>query len=55
MKNICVCLIISLVFIGCSNSTDEKIKTVDTTIIGSDNPHPAPDTTGMNNGDSSRK
>ena len=55
MKNICVCLIVSLVFIGCGNSTDEKTNTVDTTIIGSDNPHPAPDTTGMNNGDSLKK
>ena len=34
---------------ACSGSTNEKTKPTDTTIIGSDNPNPAPGTTGMNN------
>jgi hypothetical protein len=48
MKKIIVCGLISFVWMACSNSANEKSKTVDTTIIGSDNPHPAPDTTGIN-------
>jgi hypothetical protein len=49
MKKIIVCWIISFVLIACSNSSNEKTKAIDTTIIGSDNPNPAPDTTGMGN------
>ncbi len=49
MKKIILCLIISFILINCSNPASEKIKTIDTSIPGSDNPNPAPDTTSMNN------
>ena len=51
MKKVITCLLLSFIFISCSNSADDKKKAneVDTSIIGSDNPNPVPDTTGMNN------
>jgi len=55
MKKILACLIVSFVVVACSNSTKEQTKTVDTSIIGSDNPQPAPDTTGVNKEDSLNK
>ena len=47
MKKIIACYLVSFVLMACSNTADEKSKTVDTMIIGSDNPNPAHDTTGL--------
>jgi hypothetical protein len=55
MKKIIAYLVVSFSLTACSNSTKEKTKAIDTTIIGSDNPHPVPDTTGMNKKDSLNK
>ena len=55
MKKIVIGWMISFVLIACTNSTEEKNKTVDTTIVGSDNPTPSPDTTGIHKGDSLEK
>jgi hypothetical protein len=44
MKTILFCALIIVAFSNCSNTSNETNTIVDTTIIGSDNPHPAPDT-----------
>ena len=55
MKKILACVAVCFVVAACSNSAEEQNKTVDTSIIGSDNPQPAPDTTGVNKEDSLKK
>jgi len=55
MKRLVACIIISFLLINCNNSTEEKSKTVDTAITGSDNPHPPIDTSQLNKSDSSKK
>lgn len=48
-------ILISMLLINCNNSTEEKSKTVDTTIFGSDNPNPPVDTSIVNKADSSKR
>jgi uncharacterized protein YcfL len=55
MRRLIVCLMIPLLLIGCGNSAEEKTNTVDTTIVGSDNPQPSPDSSKLNHSDSVRK
>jgi len=55
MKKVLACLALSFVLAACSNSAEEQNKMVDTSIIGSDNPQPLPDTTGKNNADSLKR
>jgi hypothetical protein len=44
MKTIFLSLFLGALMAACSNSDNETRTTVDTTIIGSDNPHPVIDT-----------
>ena len=48
MKTAFFYFLLVFVLMACSNSTEEKNKTVDTTIGGSDSTKPAPDTMSMN-------
>jgi len=52
MRRLILCLMIPLLLMGCGNSAEEKTNTVDTTIVGSDNPHPSPDSGKLNHPDS---
>ena len=55
MKKIIICWLVSFALVACSDAADEKNKVVDTTIIGSDNPNPSPDSATLNKGDSLKK